>query len=128
MSGHLALKRQQTDLGTCLNYKCPKCAGWTERKAESPLAACISHVHVKHLHHSVGRDCRGPEWAALNFEELKSGWSECTPHQGSNQSKESTQKFQELLERTYFSPPSELPPLLYYVTSAVVSIKNTVVF
>lgn len=129
MSGQLALKHQRTDLGICLNYECPKGAGWTERKAEGPLAARISHVHVKHLHQSVRRNCRGPGWAALNFEELKSGWSEFTPHQGSSQSKESTQKFQELLERKYFSPPSESPtPLLYYVTSAVASIKNTVVF
>lgn len=68
------------------------------------------------------------EWAASNFEELKSGWSEFTAHQGSSQSKESTQRFQKLLERTPPpTPPPSTPPTLYYVTSAVVSIKNTVV-
>lgn len=105
-----------------------KVQGGQKEKMQSLSQGCIPHVHVKHLHQSVGRNCRGPEWAASNYEELKSGWSEFTAHQGSSQSKESTQRFQRLLERTHFSPPPpSTPPPLYYVTSAVVSIKNTVV-
>lgn len=102
MSEQLVLERRQTEMCTCLNFKRPKGAGWTEREAEGPVAAYISHVHVKHLHQSVGRYCRGP-----------SGRHQ-TLSNSSRPIKRVDTKIPEITGENIFSPPRE--PLLGCIT------------
>lgn len=123
----LALKHQRTDWCTCLNFKLPKGARWTERKDAEPLAGLYSTCACQTLASVCGKELQRPRVGGNKLwgTQIRVEWIYSTPRE--QPIKRVDTKIPEVTrENTFFSPPSTPPPL-YYVTSAVVSIKNTVV-